>query len=78
MDRISAPPSTPAVWKEYTFQTWAPPNTHSIEIRLFATDGAPHGLSADEVTLSRLPPIFLDGFEGSDGIGDETSPPCRW
>lgn len=69
---------TPAAWKEYSFPTWAPPYTQSIELRFFATDSAPHGLSVDEVILSRLPPIFLDGFEGSDGIGDWVNPPCRW
>ncbi len=75
---IASESQTAGVWKEFGFQAWAPPDTHSIELRFYGTDSAPHGLSVDEVTLSRRPPIFLDGFEGSDGLGDEVNPPCRW
>ena len=75
---IASESQTPTAWKEFAFPSWAPPYTVTMEIRLYATDSAPHGLSVDEVTLSRRPPIFLDGFEGSDGIGGAASPPCRW
>lgn len=75
---IASEPQTAGVWKEFGFQTWAPSDTHSIELRFYGSDSAPHGLSVDEITLSRHPPIFLDGFDGSDGLGDESNPPCRW
>ena len=69
---------SPVAWDDFGFESWAPPATRSIELRFYATDSSPHGLSVDEVILSRLPPIFLDGFEGSDGLGGEANPPCRW
>lgn len=75
---IASESQTPVAWQEFAVPAWAPPGTETIEIRFYATDSAPHGLSVDAVTLSLRPPIFLDGFDGSDPGDPGENPPCRW
>ncbi len=65
---------TPSVWDTLVLSAVPPENANGVRIHLSAGDSEPHGLLVDGITVTEHSPLFLDGFDGSDG----ETPPCRW
>lgn len=77
--QLTAPVATeaqdPDSWNLLTMVASVPANANAVFVLLVGYDAEPHGLSVDDVMLTREFPIFLDGFDGNDAGATAA---CRW
>ncbi len=77
-DDSSEPPAaaqSPSEWRTFESSVFANLETESVEVVLVADHDSFHDLFVDAVELTLEPSIFVDDFEGNEGVEVQ---PCRW